>query len=314
MENREEQKVIIAGTGIMGASIAQVYAQNGYNVTLYDISDEAIRRGKDLITINQEIMVKEGMLTEEESKKLVERLTYTRDKMCFKDAFLVVETIVEKLEIKRKFWSEISIITPDDAILATNTSGLRITDIAKAVYKSERFAGLHWLNPPHLIPLVEVIKGDDTSDETIQKLVELTEGINKKPVVINKDINGFIINRMQFSILREALHIVKSGAATIEDIDNVFKYGLGMRYACLGPFETADLGGLDTFNLISSYLFADLSDEKNGSEELRKLVCEGSLGVKSGKGFYDYSNGRGEEVIKKRDSDFIKLARCLYEK
>lgn len=159
---------------------------------------------------------------------------------------------------------------------------------------------------------MRAIIGKDTSEKTVAKMKKLVIGLNKKPVCV-KDINGFIINRLQFAILREAMYIVDSGAATVEDIDAVMKYGMGLRLAALGPFRIADLGGLDTFDHISRYLFTDLCDAKEGNAGLHKMVLEGKLGVKSGEGFYDYSNGKDAEAIKERDELFIKLAKCLYK-
>lgn len=308
------KKAVIAGAGVMGASLAQVYAEAGYQVTLYDIGEQFLERGRNLIAINQPTLVKEDILTQAESDALVARISYTCDKACFADPDLdiVLETIVEKLDVKQSFWEEVSALAPKTALLASNTSGLHICDIAERMTGKDRFIGQHWLNPPHLLPLCELIVGKDTSEETVTRMKALVEGLNKKPVVV-KDINGFIINRIQFAILREALYIVETGAATMEDIDNVMKYGLGLRYAALGPFLTADLGGLDTFDHIASYLFADLCDRKDGSPVLHQLVEEGNLGVKSGKGFYDYSNGKDKETIQKRDELFIKLAKCLYK-
>ena len=308
------KKAVIAGAGVMGASLAQVYAEAGYQVTLYDIGEQFLERGRNLIAINQPTLVKEDILTQAESDALVARISYTCDKACFADPDLdiVLETIVEKLDVKQSFWEEVSALAPKTALLASNTSGLHICDIAERMTGKDRFIGQHWLNPPHLLPLCELIVGKDTSEETVTRMKALVEGLNKKPVVV-KDINGFIINRIQFAILREALYIVETGAATMEDIDNVMKYGLGLRYAALGPFLTADLGGLDTFDHIASYLFADLCDRKDGSPVLHQLVEEGNLGVKSGKGFYDYSNGKDKETIEKRDELFIKLAKCLYK-
>lgn len=312
MNTNDIKKIAIAGAGIMGASIAQIFAEKNFKIVIYDIEEKFLQKGRDLIAINQATSLKEGVLTEEASRKILDNISYTIDNQCFADADFVIEAIVEKLDVKHKFWTMVSNIAPIDAILTSNTSGLSITEIAKAVQKPERFAGMHWVNPPHIVPLVEVIRGEKTDDAIAQIVCELAERIGKKPVRV-KDVPGFCLNRFQFAVLREAMHIVDSGIATAEDVDNVFKYGLGMRYACLGPFEIADLGGLDTFNNIASYLFKDLSDVKDVSPLLSDLIKQGSYGVKSCKGFYDYSDGRDKEVIAKRDENFLKIAKCLYQ-
>ena len=307
----KERTVVIAGAGVMGSSLAQVYALAGYEVAVYDISSAGMEKGKHLIRINQEMMVQEGLITAEESRAACARMTFTMDKDCFRDCGLVVESTVERMDIKQAFFAEVSRLVPAEALMATNTSGLRITEIALACERPERFMGQHWLNPPHLLPLCEIIAGEKTSPECVEKMRRLVEGLGKKPVVV-ADINGFIINRIQFAVLREALHIVEMGAATYEDVDTALKAGMGLRYAALGPFGVADFGGLDVFDHISSYLYRDLSDEKEGSARLHEMVQAGKLGVKSGEGFYDYSGDRADEAIRERDRLYIELARVLY--
>ena len=317
MEQKNAREVVIAGAGVMGASLAQVYAGAGYETVVYDLEERFLERGRELVALNQPTMVREGLLTRAESEALLGRIRYTCDEGCFAapGVELVLESIVEKLEAKRPFWARVSRLAPRGALLATNTSGLHIGDIAADMAPEDRarFMGQHWLNPPHLLPLCELIVGAETAGETVERMRSLVKGLGKRPVVV-KDINGFIINRLQFAILREALYIVESGAAGVEDVDDVMKYGLGLRYAALGPFKTADFGGLDTFEHISSYLFADLCDQKQGSETLRRLVETGKLGVKSGAGFYDYGGEKADEAVRERDELFIKLAKTLYYK
>lgn len=308
-----QNKVVVAGAGTMGASLAQVYARAGWDTVLYNRSASGLERAKNLIRLNQETFVKEEILTTQESEDLLARIKMTTEKADFADAALVVENIVEDLDAKQEFWGEISQIVPEDALLATNTSGLHITDIAKACKYPERFMGQHWLNPPHLLPLCEIIAGEKTSPENVQKMRTLVESLDKQPVVV-ADINGFIINRIQFALLREALHIVDIGAATFEDVDTVLKAGMGLRYAALGPFGVADFGGLDTFDHINSYLNAELDDSKVGNKRLHEMVEAGKLGVKSGQGFYDYSGDKADAAIRERDRLYIELTKVLYFK
>nr|WP_325247725.1 3-hydroxyacyl-CoA dehydrogenase family protein [uncultured Oscillibacter sp.] len=310
---KKQNKVVVAGAGTMGASLAQVYARAGWDTVLYNRSASGLERAKNLIRLNQETFVKEEILTAQESEDLLARIKMTTEKADFADAALVVENIVEDLDAKQAFWGEISQLAPEDALLATNTSGLHITDIAKACKHPERFMGQHWLNPPHLLPLCEIIAGEKTSPENVQKMRTLVESLDKQPVVV-ADINGFIINRIQFALLREALHIVDIGAATFEDVDTVLKAGMGLRYAALGPFGVADFGGLDTFDHINSYLNAELDDSKVGNKRLHEMVEAGKLGVKSGQGFYDYSGDKADAAIRERDRLYIELAKVLYFK
>jgi 3-hydroxybutyryl-CoA dehydrogenase len=306
-------KIVIAGAGIMGASMGQIFARWGYSVTLYDIAQEGIDKGRELISINQRSLVGQGELSGELSRELLSRISYTTAMDAFKEADFVIEAIVENLDVKLSFWKEASSLAPDGAVLTTNTSGLSITAISAAVRLPERFCGMHWVNPPHIVPLVEVIQGKSTAEETVGAVREVALSVHRHPVTVRGDPRGFLLNRLQFAVLREALHIVENGYASANDVDDVMKYGLGMRYACIGPFETVDLGGLDTFYRVGSYLFADLSDVKEVPEPLAALYREGAFGTKSGKGFYDYGNGGAERAIEKRDRDFLKLAKCLYE-
>lgn len=308
-----EKSVVMAGAGTMGASLAQVYAKAGYKTVVYDIADNCLERGRHLIEINEKTLVDEDIITAEESEKIMSLITFTTDKSCFSDCGLVVESIVENMDIKKNFWKEVSALVQDDTLLATNTSGLHITEIAEAVKGPERFVGQHWLNPPHLLPLCEIVVGEKTSEDTVKKMRQLVKELGKSPVVV-KDINGFLINRIQFAVLREVLYLVETGAATVEDIDTVMKAGMGLRYAALGPFGVADFGGLDTFDHINSYLNESLCDSKEGSPLLRKMVEEGKLGVKSGEGFYDYSGDKADKAVAQRDKLYIELAKTLYFK
>lgn len=312
------RNVVIAGAGIMGSSIARLFASFQYNVTLYDINEEALHKCRTLILPDnrQEGDGAEdaGELGAGNSQEIRGNIEFSSDKECFREADFVIEAIIEKMEIKHSFFEEISHLAPETAVLTSNTSGLSLTEIAKAVYLPERFCGMHWLNPPHICPLIEVIKGQKTSGKTADIVYDVAWDIHRYPVRLQKEVPGFLINRFQFAILREAMSLAEEGVASKEDIDNVFKYGLGLRYACLGPFEIADLGGLDTFYSIADYLFRDLSDTKEVHGMLADLYRQGDFGVKSGKGFYDYSNGRDREVIHKRDADFLKVSRCLYGK
>lgn len=308
---KDVKRIVIAGAGTMGSSMGETFAKYGYDVTLYDIFPSALEKAGNLIRLNQETEVAEHVVTPEESAALLERIRYSEDKACFEGADLVAEAILEKLDVKHAFWAEISALVPEDAILASNTSGLSITAIAEVVKRPERFGGMHWINPPHLIPLIEVIQGKKTDDETAAAIRDMALAVEKKPVIV-QDAPGFALNRIQLAVLRECLHIVEQGIATPEAVDDVMKYGLGMRYACLGPFEVCDLGGLDIFYNIASYLFEDLADEKAPFGMLADRFEKGQYGVKTAAGFYDYAGGKDAEKIKYRDRMFTKISKCLF--
>jgi 3-hydroxybutyryl-CoA dehydrogenase len=260
MKLEDINKIGVAGAGTMGSSIALIFALKGYKVVVTDIAEKYLENAEKIISINQSSLIEENIITKAEAEDSLKNIYFTTDKKVFSDADVIIEAIIEKLDIKQDFWKEIEEVAKEDAILATNTSGLSITSIAEKVMKKGRFIGMHWWNPPHIIPLIEITRGDETNDETVNTLVELVKRIGKESVVVQKDASGFIGNRLQFAVFREALNIVEQGIATIEDVDKAMKYGPGFRYPVLGPLETADLGGLDTFYYISSYLFKELSD------------------------------------------------------
>lgn len=259
-----------------------------------------MQKAQRRIEENVQTLVQAGELTPAEAKYLLGALSYTTEWDCFSSCDLVVENLAEDLPIKQALYEKISSLVREDTIIATNTSGLSINTLAKSVQGANRFIGMHWFNPPHLIPLIEIIKGDATDDNTAQMIYDLSLKINKKPVVVHRDVPGFVANRLQFAVLREALDLVQSGVISKEGIDDVMKYGLGFRYACLGPLEVSDFGGLDTFYHISSYL-------------MKQHYDAGEYGVKSGAGFYDYSGDKAQQATKERDEKFLKLYHALYE-
>ena len=302
--------VVIAGAGTMGASLAQIFAQAGIQVTLWNRSQAGLDRAAALIRSNQSALVAAGRLSADDSNALMERIVPTTEDACFPTASFLLESIAEDLTLKQDFFRRISTLVPVDCILTTNTSGLSISAIGSAVAEPVRFCGMHWINPPHLGPLVEVIQGTDTGDGTMDFVYALAQRLRKKPIRA-KDLPGFIMNRLQLALLREALALVDSGAATAEDVDAAVKYGLGLRYACVGPFETMDLGGVDIFCRIANYLLADLDDRKDTPPLLQTLTEQGACGVKSGRGFYDYSGGKAAAAIEYRDRKFIRVLDAL---
>jgi len=314
MRLEDIKKIGIAGAGTMGSGIAQIFARKGYEVVVTDIAEEYLEKSKRLVQIFNESLIGEGIMTAEEASDAVSLISYSTSKQVFADCQLIIEAIVEKMDIKQVFWQEVEGIAAKDAYFATNTSGLSINGISKLVENKSRFIGMHFWNPPHIIPLVELIRADDTSDDTVAVLRELLTIIEKEPVVVQKDAPGFIGNRLQFAAFREALHIVNEGIADIEDVDRAMRYGPGFRYPIIGPLQTADLGGLDTFYYISSYLFNELSDMKEPPEMLKKLMDTKELGVKSKKGFYDYSDGTDEEAIKNRDKMLFNMLKYIHMK
>ncbi len=306
MKIQDVKKIGIAGAGTMGSGIAQVFAAKGCKVVVTDLGESDLEKSRRLVKLFNANLVEEGLLTEDATKNIVDNISYSTDKKVFSDADLIIEAIIEKMEVKQAFWAEVELIARNDAFFATNTSGLSINEMCSKMQNKKRFIGMHFWNPPHIIPLVELIRADGTADETVDDLKELMYAINKEPVVVRKDAPGFIGNRLQFAVFREALHILEEGIAGVDDVDRAMRYGPGFRYPVIGPLQTADLGGLDTFYYISSYLFASLSDMKEPSVTLKNLMETQQLGVKTKSGFYDYSNGKDEETIRRRDKMFFR--------
>lgn len=305
------KNIVIAGAGTMGASMAECFSGYGFRVYVYDVFEKSLENGKNLIYLNQETLVNEGLISKEKSAQVIQNLSFHTDIEIFKEADLVVESITEEIEIKSDFYSKISNIVNDNCIICSNTSALPITLLSKSVNKPERFLGMHWFNPPHIIPLIEIIKSDKTDYRYVNLIYDLSKSIDKQPVIVNKDIKGFVANRIQFAVLREALYLVDNDVISVEDIDKVMKYALGFRYACFGPLEIADFGGLDTFEHISKFLNPNLCNDTTISKSLVELVENNNYGIKNGKGFYDYSNGKDTKAIQRRDELYLKLTKLL---
>ena len=287
--------ITIAGAGTMGYSMADIFAQQGYEVTLWNHRQPTLDKAKTKI-----------------SAGAADKITYTTSLDAFKGRDLIVESIVEDLPAKLAFYKEMSPLTDAHTLIATNTSGLSINKLAEAVTGPDRFLGMHWFNPPTLIPLIEIIKNDKTRPDVAKAIYDLSLAIGKKPVVVEQDVPGFAANRIQLAVLREALSLVQKGVVSVEGIDAVMKYGLGFRWACLGPLETIDFGGLDVFEHISEYLMPDLEDSHDVPPLLAEKVKAGNLGVKTGAGFYDYSGDRAQKATAARDEKFRAVYEALY--
>ena len=286
------QKIGIAGSGTMGSSMAKIFALNGFDVVLYNHRQPSLDLAKERI-----------------GNPAAEKICFTTDMSLLSDRDLVVENLPEVMETKHAFYRDLCGIVSEDAVIATNTSGLSINKLSEAVALPERFLGMHWVNPPHLIPLVEIIKNDHTKDEVADAVYETAIAIGKKPVIVKKDVPGFLLNRIQLAVAREALSLVDQGVTSREDIDSVLKYGLGIRWACMGPLETMDFGGLDIFYHIAEYLVPDLCDSHDIPSLLKELYEKNDFGVKSGSGFFEYPKEEVAARLKARDEKLEKLIR-----
>ncbi|MET3575763.1 3-hydroxybutyryl-CoA dehydrogenase [Bhargavaea ullalensis] len=279
------KKIMVIGAGQMGGGIAQVCAQSGFDVTLNDISEASYEKGLGVITKNLSRNVDKGRMTTEEKEATLGRITKSTDLADAKDADLIIEAAVEKMEIKQSIFRQLDETAPKQAILATNTSALPITEIAAVTGRPGQVIGMHFMNPVPVMKLVEIIRGLATTDETYKAIEEMTRKLSKTPVEVN-DYPGFVSNRVLMPMINEAIFTLYEGVATKEDIDEVMK--LGMNHP-MGPLQLADFIGLDTCLYILEVLQEGFGDPKyRPCPLLRKYVNAGWLGKKSGRGFYVY--------------------------
>ncbi|MFP3668990.1 3-hydroxyacyl-CoA dehydrogenase NAD-binding domain-containing protein [Priestia aryabhattai] len=301
-----KEELAIIGSGTMGHSIALSASIAGFNVKIWGIDDSDIQHGKQGIDEKLNLLTMYEVVDSNEIENIKERIYFTNSlRECVNNASFVIEGIPENLYLKQKMFQELDKLCSPNVILASNTSGLSPTDIAALTSYPERTVVTHFWNPGHLIPLVEVIRGEQTSKETVNKSLELLKHMNKKPIVVQKDILGSIGNRLQYALFREAQYILEQGVASIEDIDKAVCYSIGRRLSVTGPFMTADMGGLDVFDSISAYLFPDLSNHNRSFSKMKNLIDEGNYGQKTGKGFYEWSQQQSKKMNKEREQQLI---------
>lgn len=282
-------------------------------MTIVARSEQSAARARDSVRGFLRALEGEGLFSTEDSALTLANLDTSTDlEASARGAELVVESIVERLETKRDLFARLDSICRPETILASNTSGLRITEIAAGMSKPDRAATTHYWNPSHLMPLVEIVKGDRTSDETVELLRALLADIGKRPVVVRKDVPGQLGNRIFHAIRREAMYIVQEGIATAEEVDMAVKMGFGLRFPVHGPLEHADLNGLDMSLAIHSYIVGDLCRDPEPVAILREKVAKGETGAKAGKGFYDWSHGSPAEVRRVRDRFLMARVKEMY--
>jgi 3-hydroxybutyryl-CoA dehydrogenase len=290
--------IAIIGAGLMGHGIAQIFASHGHRVSLVDVSDEVLATALENIRANLALMAQSGIGGPEEIESALGRIKTTRElEEATADAQFVIEAVTENVEIKQRLFQEMDSICSPDCILATNTSVISITEIAKKAQKRHRIVGTHFWNPPYLIPLVEVIKGEETSLKVVDSTMDLLRSVGKHPVKVKKDVPGFVGNRLQHALWREAISIVDKGIADPETVDEVIKNGFGIRLPVLGPIENADMVGLDLTMAIHDYILKHLESSPEPAPLLRQKVKRGELGFKTGQGFQRWSM---EEVERSR--------------
>jgi len=314
MRVEDIKNIAVIGTGIMGHGIALICAQAGYNVTITRRRVELIKESIASINSDLQMMAKNGLITRDEADAAISRIEGRPSiSEAVSDADFVIESIVEDMEVKKSAFKEFDESSPKHAILTSNTSSFSITEIATAVKRQDKVAGMHWWNPPHLMPLVEVVKAEKTSDETVSIVKDLVKRLGKVPAIC-KDSPGLLGVRLQSALVNEAIYILEQGLASAEDIDTAVKMTLGFRTPILGPLETVDLGGMDTFLNAYLYLQNKLGEKYRVPDLLKQKVKSGELGIKTGKGFYDYKGRSIEDIIKRRNEWLMEQVKNLKKK
>src|SRR4051794_32012653 len=307
MMSEHQERIAVVGAGLMGTSIGLDWARAGFSVAIYDSDpdrvDSTTRRAREI----GQALVEGRVITANELNLAVGRMTATADLgEAVGDADYVAEAIVENLAAKQALYAELDAITRPDAVLASNTSSLMPSAMAEATKRPERLLVAHYFNPGHLIPVVEVVLGPKTSPEAVETATRLLRAAGKTPAVLRKEVLGFIANRLQSALLREALALVEDGVCSMEDLDAVVSLGFGRRLAAFGPFVLHDMAGLDVWHAIATNLYPDISDAKSPQTLLAEHVARGELGLKSGQGFYAWSPAEAAGALAKRDAELLR--------
>ena len=283
------QNILICGAGMMGKNIAFVFASNpDFRVGVYDLYSTDVEGG---IRTSTRQLVEKGAMEQREVEERLSRITFTTDldSDLIRRADLVVEAVFEDMQVKRETFAKLEERCRPDTVFCTNSSVMSPSEISRDLKYRDRFVGTHFWNPGHLIPLVEVIKSDASSDETADTVMEVLASVGKKPVLCKKDVPGFIANRMQHALWREAISIVERGIADAKTVDEAVRYSFGLRLPQLGPLENADMVGTDLTYSIHDYILKDLEDSHAPSPLLKQLREEGKLGFKTGQGFQSWT-------------------------
>ena len=305
------RSVAMVGVGIMGAGIAAEYAASGRVVTLLARDEGRAAQGRERVGAALRTLEGGGVLPAGAADEALARVrAVTEREAAVEGADLVVESIPEDLALKRDLFADLDRLCPPRTILATNTSGLPITKIAAELQHPERVIGTHYLNPPHLMPPVEVIPGEATAPETVETVRATLAAMGKAPVVVQREAPGFLWNRIQFALAREIFWLVEHGVATMEEIDQVMQKGLGRRWSIAGPFASLDLGGIDTMAKVAAYLFPELSTATEPPPLLTGRIAAGRYGAKTGAGFYNWPEEKLHAALARRDEALLAALRA----
>lgn len=309
----EIKRVAVIGAGTMGHSIAAISLRGGLGVNLIDTTESILRDAQDKIKkiLSAQIRAEDTPGPGLEATVISGLHTFLSLADGVAGADFVIEAVPENLDLKKEIFQRLDVLCPPEVTLASNTSGLPITSIAADLNHPARVVGTHFYMPADIMPLVEVVRSEYSEQEAVDTTVDLLRLLKKKPVVVNKDIPGFIGNRLQHAIAREALFMLDRGVASARDIDDVVRYTLGLRFLHTGPLEQRDLNGLDIALNIAEYLYPDLEDSKEPPTILKEKVASGMLGLKSGQGLFDWSGTSQEEVMARKSEKLEKLLELM---
>ena len=308
-------RAAVIGAGIMGTGIAQVLGQAGIEVGLWDASSEQLAKSAGRIEENLRLLVAHQVLTPAAAERARERIQLSPTLAAAADGVdLVIEAIPERLEPKQELYAELEQLVAPETIVASNTSTFPVRELRRKLKHPRRFLITHFFNPAELVPLVEVVTGPETAETVVATVLSLLKTAGKTPVHLHRDVPGFVANRLQAALLREALHLVDTGVVDAEELDAVVASGIGFRWAFLGPLQIADFGGLDTWQYVTENLFPLLDNSPEPPPVLRERVARGELGVKSGQGFYRYDPADISRSLAARDAAFIALHKIKQRK
>lgn len=306
------KQVTVVGGGIMGSGISLALALSGQNVVIRDLNEAILNNALKTIQNNLETLDEMNLVHPSKTEAIQKHIKRVVDLgEAVAEADFIIEAIPEKMKLKKELFSQLDEICQKNVIFASNTSAFSITEVAKSTKREDKFIGTHWMNPPYLLPLVEVIPGEKTSPETKEKTIMLLKHAAKNPIIC-KDTPGFLVNRLHTVLLIEAISMLEKGLANVEDIDQIWTKHLGLRYPIMGPLQQIDTFGLDTELSQYSYLYKKLGEDKfKPPKLLAKKVASGELGLKTKKGFYDYHRRNVAILIKQRDKQLVELMKML---
>jgi 3-hydroxybutyryl-CoA dehydrogenase len=295
-----KERVAVIGAGMMGVGIAQIFAGSGHEVSLQDAFPEALERAPSAMRANLTFLAENGLGSPDDVEPAARRVTMTTDlREAVEGADVVVECVFEDLALKQSVFQHLDAACPPETILCTNTSVMSITEIGTRAAHKERVVGTHFWNPPYLIPLVEVVRTAEVADDVVTRTMELLRGVGKRPIDCKRDVPGFVANRLQHALWREAISIVEHGIADAATVDESIRFGPGLRLPILAPMENADMVGLDLTLAIHEYILPHLEASGEPSPLLREKVAAGDLGFKSGRGFQEWPPEKAEESRKR---------------